>query len=115
MYGQAFEKIQKSTKGLEGTGKTAARLRSTSLAELGRIQAMNIANLTRAREKVEGFGRETRRKLVGANSVLKTNLALCLCLVLHRQTRYGYDQPYIGALGTLAGLFLNQIQLTKIV
>ena len=67
-YGQAFEKIQKSTKGLEGSGKTAARLRSAPLAELGRMQAMNVANLTRAREKVEGFGRETRRKLVSANN-----------------------------------------------
>ena len=48
---------------------------SVPLAELGRIQAMNVWNLTRAREK-EGFGRDTRRKLMAANRVHMTKLAL---------------------------------------
>ena len=67
-YADSFKKIQKYAKGIEMSGKTAQRLRSVPLAELGRIQAMNVSNLTRAREKVEGFGRDTRRKLMAANN-----------------------------------------------
>ena len=103
-YGEAFQKIQRSTKGLEGSGKTAARLRSTSLAELGRMQAMNVANLTRAREKVEGFGRETRRKLVRANQRAYDQVGFVpMPGVAPPKPDMDMTSAYIGALGTLAG------------
>ena len=115
-YGQAFEKIQKSTKGLEGYGKTAARLRSAPIAELGRIQAMNVANLTRAREKVEGFGRETRRKLVRANQLAYDQLGFVpMPGVAPPEPDMDMTSAYIGALGSLAGTLLNHTLLTKIV
>lgn len=59
----------KTAKGLKfyGSGKTAKRLQSLQLAELGRMQAMQVSNLIRAREKVEGFGRDTVNKLRSAN------------------------------------------------
>ena len=102
-YGQAFEKIQKSTKGLEGSGKTAARLRSAPLAELGRMQAMNVANLTRAREKVEGFGRETRRKLVSANNRAFDQVGFVpMPGIAPPKPDMDMTSAYIGAFGTLA-------------
>lgn len=50
-----------------GSGKTAKRLYSLQFAELGRMQAMQVSNLIRAREKVDGFGRELKTKLRAAN------------------------------------------------
>lgn len=103
-YGDAFQKIQRSTKGLEGSGKTAARLRSTSLAELGRMQAMNVANLTRAREKVQGFGRKTRRKLVRANQRALDQVGFVpMPGVAPPKPDMDMTSAYIGALGSLAG------------
>ena len=102
-YGEAFQKIQRSTKGLEGSGKTAARLRSTSLAELGLMQAMNVANLTRAREKVEGFGRETRRKLVRANQRARDQVGFVpMPGIAPPKPDMDMTSAYIGALGSLA-------------
>lgn len=63
-YRDSFIKMAKYAKGIEMSGKTAYRVRSMPIAELGRIQAMNVSNLTRAGEKVEGFGRKTNRDLV---------------------------------------------------
>ena len=50
-----------------GSGKTAKRLQSLQFAELGRMQAMQVSNLIRAREKVQGFGRKTTNQLRTAN------------------------------------------------
>ena len=65
-YQNEFAKAAKGMK-FYGSGKTAKRLASLQFAELGRMQAMQVSNLIRAREKVEGFGRDTRRKLQAAN------------------------------------------------
>jgi len=65
-YQNEFTKAAKGMK-FYGSGKTAKRLASLQFAELGRMQAMQVSNLIRAREKVEGFGRETVRKLRSAN------------------------------------------------
>jgi hypothetical protein len=64
-YQNEFAKAAKGMK-FYGSGKTAKRLASLQFAELGRMQAMQVSNLIRAREKVEGFGRDTRRKLQAA-------------------------------------------------
>ena len=66
---QYQNEFTKAVKGMKfyGSGKTAKRLASLQFAELGRMQAMQVSNLIRAREKVEGFGRDTRRKLQAAN------------------------------------------------
>jgi hypothetical protein len=61
-YQDEFAKAAQSMK-FYGSGKTAKRLESLQFAELGRMQAMQVSNLIRAREKVEGFGRDTTRKL----------------------------------------------------
>ena len=65
-YQDEFIKAAKSLKYV-GEGNTARRLGSLQLQELGRMQAMQVSNLTRAREKVEGFGRSTSRQLRTAN------------------------------------------------
>lgn len=65
-YQNEFAKAAKGMK-FYGSGKTAKRLASLQFAELGRMQAMQVSNLIRAQEKVEGFGRDTVRKLRSAN------------------------------------------------
>lgn len=65
-YQDEFIKAAKSLK-FVGEGNTAKRLQSLPLQELGRMQAMQVSNLIRAREKVEGFGRDTVRKLRTGN------------------------------------------------
>ena len=65
-YQNAFIKAARNAR-YYGEGRTAKRLASLPFAELGRMQAMQVSNLIRAREKVEGFGRNTRRKLQAAN------------------------------------------------
>lgn len=67
-YEDSFTKIQEYTKGIEMTGKTSSRLQNMPIARLGRIQAMHVSNLTRARTDVQSFGRDTRRKLMAANN-----------------------------------------------
>ena len=56
-YQNEFAKAAKGMK-FYGSGKTAKRLASLQFAELGRMQAMQVSNLIRARQKVEGFGRK---------------------------------------------------------
>lgn len=65
-YQNAFIKAARNSR-YYGEGRTAKRLASLPFAELGRMQAMQVSNLIRARERVEGFGRDTRRKLQAAN------------------------------------------------
>ena len=65
-YQNDFINIAKRLKYV-GEGNTARRLRSLPFAELGRIKAMDVSNLIRAREKVDGFGRELKTKLRSDN------------------------------------------------
>ena len=103
-YNDSFKKMAKYAKGLEMSGVTGSRVRSVPIAELGFRQAMNIANLTRAREKVEGFGRETRRKLVRANRRSRDMLGFVpMPGIAPPKPDMDMSSAYIGALGTLAG------------
>ena len=65
-YQNDFINIAKRLKYV-GEGNTARRLRSLPFAELGRMKAMQVSNLIRAREKVDGFGRNLKTKLRSAN------------------------------------------------
>ena len=103
-YRDSFKKLSKYAKGIEMTGKTGYRVRSIPIAELGERWAMNVANLTRAREKVEGFGRETRRKLVRANQRAYDQVGFVpMPGVAPPKPDMDMTSAYIGALGSLAG------------
>lgn len=103
-YRDSFKKMAKYAKGIEMTGKTGYRVRSVPIAELGTVRAMHVANLTRAREKLEGFGRETRRKLVRANQRAYDQVGFVpMPGVAPPKPDMDMTSAYIGALGSLAG------------
>ena len=66
-YQDAFVKVAENMK-FTGTGRTGERLKSKQLAALGRMQALQVSNLTRARERVEEQGRDMRRQLQASNT-----------------------------------------------
>ena len=72
-YRDAFIKASKGLK-YYGEGKTAKRLASLNFQELGRLRGMQVSNLIRATERVEGFGRASSQKLRLANQRSRDSL-----------------------------------------
>ena len=109
-YRDSFIKMARYAKGIEMSGKTAYRVRSMPIAELGRIQAMNVSNLTRAREKVEGFGRKTNRDLVRSYRRAEDQLGFVpMPGIAPPEPDMDMTSAYIGAAGQLVSTAASSI------